>query len=213
MTQVIAQVRFTSPTGVNVNSFNFESTAFATYALHAASVANALISFYCTDGGGNTTSIGAYMASWISRGAEIRCYNRADAKPRVPLIFPMTLPNAHTPDTLNKVPMDTAFCLSFHAAPPVTRRRRGRIYLTGIQNEWMREGSLGSPVQLVTGVGTPCARILTQAATLMGTNTGWGIWSSVNESIAPIVGGSLDVEPDTQRRRGAKGAAKQNWGS
>jgi len=196
-----------------VNTFNFSSTAFATYALHSASCANALVTFYATDGGSGASSIGAYMAAWVSRGAEIRTYNRADAKPRVPLIYPLTLPAAHTPSTINVVPMDVCMCLSYHAAPPVTRRRRGRIYLGGIQSEWISAGALGAAPAFQTGVGSIGEKIKNYAVTLMGTNVGWVVYSTVNGSGAPIVGGYIDQEPDTQRRRGNTAPARITWGT
>jgi len=211
MTDVIAQVRFSTPGGAAINTFNFHATSYATYALHAADAAAALVTFYTTDGGGGTTSIGAYMAAWVSRGGEIRCYNRDDPKPRVPLITPITLPNAHA-GTINHVPMDTALCLSYHAAPPVTRRRRGRIYIFGIQNEWMNSGALGTPPSFQTGVGTPALRVSTQAASLMSHAAGWSIWSTPNGSSARITGGYIDSEPDTQRRRGSDTSSRITWG-
>jgi hypothetical protein len=195
-----------------VNTFNFDSTAFATYALHAAACASALVTFYNNDGAAGSNSPGGYMAGWVNRTGEIRCYNRADPKPRVPIISSITLPAPHSVAN-NVIPMDTALCLSYHAAPPVTRRRRGRIYFTGIQGEWVTTASTGQLVQFNLGALQPADRIKTNALALMGSNVGWGIWSSVNGTMAPIVGGYIDGEPDTQRRRGNPTPAKLAWGT
>jgi hypothetical protein len=208
VTDVILQVRFSTPSGVNVNTFNFSSGAYVTYALHAADCIAQVQQFY-ENGAGN--SIGGHTASYIGRGYELRAYNRADPKPRVPLVGFGALPNPSFPLTAQHVPMDTAMCLSYHAAPPITRRRRGRIYLGGVVDEWMIEGGAGSPPRFGTGTGSVAERVAIAANTLMTHQVGWSIWSSAGATSSRIVGGYIDTEPDTQRRRGVSTSSRLLW--
>lgn len=212
MTQISAQVRFSTPSGAAINTFHFSNAAADFTATSDAAVA-ALTLFYNAPAGAGA-SIGANMASWVERNFEIRTYNLADLKPRVPKIYAVTLPAAANPVTSNKVPMDTAVCLSYHCAPPITRRRRGRIYLCGLTSEWLSNGAVGgTPVTISAFIIT---KITAAALALATGGANWCLDSRATgvDILTQIVGGYVDTEPDTQRRRGMKvPTGKTLWGS
>jgi hypothetical protein len=213
MTDVILQVRFDTPSGVMVNTFNFHATSYLTYALHAADCIDEVKKFYEDDGGSGTSSIGAAMANYVARGYTLRAYNRADPTPRVPLLAFSALHATVSPTTLQHIPMDVAMCLSYHAAPPVTRRRRGRIYLGGVMDDWLIEGGPGTPPRFNTTAATVATRVVTAATALAAHEVGWSIWSEAAGGASKIVGGFIDTEPDTQRRRGVTTPSKLGWGA
>lgn len=211
MTDVLAQMRFTTPGGAMVNTFAFHATTYADYAAHSTAVAAALTTFYTA--GSTTDSLGCLMASWVSRSCELRTYDFNQGKPRVPTIYSITLPNAHTPVTLNKLPADVAMCLSWHGAPPITRSKRGRIFLGGAQTEWVVEGSAGALPTWLMISGGPAFRALTSMTTLAASPVGWCVRSQKYGGTVPVVGGYVDSEPDTQRRRGSPTSTRITWGS
>lgn len=204
MAIVIAQARFTTPTGVMVNTFNFNN-GVSDYPTHAADCAAAITSFYTGPPG---SSFGAFMANWVTRQFEIRCYNRNDPKPREPIITGANLPTCVSlpANTHNFVPLDTAICLSYNAAAPVTRRKRGRIYIGGLTSDWINAGDVARAPAFTFAANTPCAYLVAAANTLRQSPVGWVIHSTAAGADYPIVGGHIDDEPDTQRRRGNQGA-------
>ncbi len=211
MVDLWAQVRFSTPSGAMVNTFSFRSASTPLYQDLSAQVAAALTLFY--NGGVVPNSLGAYMASWVARAFEIRTYNPADGKPRVPTIYSATLPAAHGGATHEHIPADVCMCLSFHGAPPITRSKRGRIYLGGVQNEWIQSGStagLPSFITVATSAADSAIKAMTQLA---AASVGWSIYSRVHNTYAPVVGGYVDSEPDTQRRRGSTTASRISWGT
>lgn len=212
MAIVIAQARFTTPTGVMVNTFNFNN-AVADYATHAADCAAAIVSFYTGPPG---STFGAFMANWVKRQWEIRLYNRNDPKPREPTIVGANLPTpvSMPANTHNFIPMDSAICLSYNAAAPVTRRKRGRIYIGGLTSDWISYGDVDKSVTVTFAANTPPAYLVAAANVLRQSPVGWVIHSTAAGADYPIVGGHIDDEPDTQRRRGNQGApARSKFGT
>lgn len=209
MTFVSSQVRFTTPSGANVNTFHFSTNTVPTYTQLSDQVATALTNFY---NGGGSSSIGANMAGWVSRSVEIRNYDPNTQPPRVPTIYSFTLPAAKWGATDWSVPADVAMCLSYHASPPITRRKRGRIYITGPSAAWLAPGTVSSlPAWNMTGTGPAFAANLAATA-LAAAAVGWSVYSRAAGAYFPVVGGYVDSEPDTQRRRGATTSTRNTWG-
>jgi hypothetical protein len=209
MASVSAQVRFSTPSGAMVNTFHFFDTATLTYPTHADNVNTALTNFY---NGGGAASIGALMAGWVSRSVEVRTYNPLDSPPRVPRIYTFTLPATATGASNWSTPADVALCMSFHAAPPITRRKRGRVYIGGAQASWFVAGSTTTLPTLATGAATITFACNLAATTLAAAAVGWSVYSRVSNAYFPVVGGHVDSEPDTQRRRGNTTTTRTTWG-
>lgn len=215
---VLAQVRFTIPSGEMVNTFAFSDTNnVVTYEEHRALAVAALLDFYEQPHAGRA-SIGSWMATWVERPYEIRTYNYADPPTRVPVIDQGLLP-AYGAGGAATVPMDVAMCLSYHTVPPVSRRRRGRIYLGGVTDQAINPGSPGVPPQFKNNVGPADNSMMNsviQAAIALSTGVPvWCIWSRAASAFYSIEGGYVDREPDTQRRRGSDSldVGRVNWGT
>jgi hypothetical protein len=206
MAFVWSQVRFTTPTGVMVNTFAFNTTNYVTYPSHSDAVAAALTTFY------NSSGIGANMATWVARAYEIRNYNPLDGKPRVPTIYGVTLPANTAGTTVNVIPGDVSQCLSFHGAPPITRRKRGRIFLGGVTSNWMATPDASSYPRFITTLNGQTQAAINAMTTLAASTVGWCIYSRAGGTYAPVVGGYVDSEPDTQRRRGNTASSRVTWG-
>lgn len=205
-----SQVRFTTPTGAMVNTFAFNTSNFSTYPALSDGVAAALTSFFNVP---SNIGIGCNMASWVQRAFEIRNYNPLDEKPRVPTIYGVTLPAVTSATTDNTIPGDVAMCLSFHGAPPVTRRKRGRVYLGGVTAKWMATPSSTAYPSFITTLNGPTQAAIAAATALQASTVGWCVYSRVGGTYAPVVGGYVDSEPDTQRRRGNKAPSRVTWGT
>jgi len=146
----------------------------------------------------------------IPQGGHIyKIYDRADPKPRVPALQG-TWTFSSVPSG-GPLPPEVAKCLSFQAVPVSgtnQARRRGRVYLGPIKS-----AQLGT-----TGRILPATRTLiaTSADTLLtaskaATTWYWGVWSTINQSIAEVDNGWVDDEWDIQRSRGWKPTARSTF--
>lgn len=189
-----------------VNTFHFSNLSpYASLLTDAFSVLEDLYN------NANTThSLAAWLSPTISRDAEFRFYDLSDDEPRVPTIEPWTLPTAADTDG---DPEECAAVLSFHGDPPVTARRRGRIYLGPLA-----QGAIASAdndtysalhPQLTADMVLAASSAL---AVSQGNGAGWSIRSGVPvENFVPIVGGWVDNAIDIQRRRGAEATVRSTW--
>lgn len=155
----------------------------------------------------STEQLSKYMSRFLSRSAEVRFYNMADAKPRVPVIVPWTM-NASLADT-EDLPEEVACCVSFKGSAPMTARRRGRIYL-GPLNAFAIRGDTG----LDGGVSPSRPKLSfmnTAAGAFNDFRTGCELAGGMSWEIASqtpslnyvkVMSGHVDDAWDTQRRRG-----------
>lgn len=189
-----------------VNTFHFSN--LSPYAALLTDAFNVLEDLYFN---ANTT---APLAEWLSptllRDAEFRFYDLSDDEPRVPTIVPFTLPTAIDTDG---DPEECAACLSFHGEPPVTARRRGRIYLGPLAQGAISSSDIDTyshvSALLVTDMTLAASSAL---ATSQGNGAGWSIRSTVpTENFVPVVGGWVDNAIDIQRRRGAEATVRTSW--
>jgi len=210
MTSVFAQVRFNTPSGAMVNTFNFSTGAVTSYVTLADSVAAALQNFYTQPAAG--LNLAKYMAPWVSRNVEIRTYDPTTAKPRVPTIYGFTMVASAASGAASTIPMDVALCLSYHAAPPVTRHRRGRVYIGGCTTDWMVTGTVSAPPVFNIAATSPADVVKNSAVALIASATGWSIYSRAANTFSSIIGGYIDNEPDTQRRRGSTTSSRLAFG-
>lgn len=188
------------PRDVVVNTFAFETGAKSTVA--AAAVVDALDDFWQTTYSG--ANLGVMLSTTISRVAAPRVsfYAMDDPEPRVPWYEDelSLLPEAVGGENM---PQEVSICLSFHAvqesgAPQA--RRRGRVYL-GPWKDIVLEGSgavPGRPTEQVMDTIVAAAVALESAVRLTAP---WGVWSRRDSVGRFVVGGWVDDEFDTQRRR------------
>ena len=197
MAQVRAQVVLQGGSGLPedqfVNVFHFVTAG--SYATDAPSVAAALVTRY--------QAIQSYLSEYVLPAAEVKTYDLTTSEPRVPLVTPFTLT---IQTSLMSLPSEVAVCLSFHGGPPVTPRRRGRVYL-GPWNVSVLEAATSSSTP------KPHEGFVTQlslfGAGLLDADLGWSIWSPTTATFVTVFAGWVDNEFDTMRSRGGEATARQ----
>lgn len=139
----------------------------------------------------------------------IKCYNRADVKPRAPVLTRLwSFVGAPTGTPL---PSEVCLCCSFQAAPlsgTPQSRRRGRVYIGPLKDANL--GSDGRPAAGLTG-GLASAAAGLLAASDVATTWLWVVHSSFVAIDVPVTNGWVDNEYDTQRRRGRTATARTTF--
>jgi hypothetical protein len=185
------------PEDVYVNTFHF--VRLDTLSEAADVVGPQLNTLYQT--------LGAVIPTYVQRAGEVRFYDLADPEPRVPEIRPITLP---APSGSATLPFEVALVVSFHGTPPVTARRRGRVYIGPLTGSALTTG--GSTTEPTVATAT----IVSFAAAFqafLDTGNGWSIRSIVpTENFVSVDRGWIDNEFDTQRRRGHDATERTLWG-
>lgn len=189
-----------------VNTFHFSN--LSTYSSLLSDAFSVLEDLYFNP---NTTApLNEWLSPTLLRDAEFRFYDLSDPEPRVPTIEPFTLGTAQDTDG---DPEECAAVLSFHGEPPVTARRRGRIYLGPLAQGAIASADIDTysalHPQLVTDMLLAASHALGVSE---GNGAGWSIRSTVpTENFVPIVGGWVDNAIDIQRRRGAEATVRSTW--
>lgn len=198
-----------------VNVFHFSDFSLTdAYAALADGIRDRVGNFYTSTIGAG--SIGELMSPFAQRNFTVVSYNMLiPPGERVPTSEIKTLPPALTGGGL---PEEVAVCCTLEGAPPITSRRRGRIYIGPLLNN--------------TAVITPATafiaarpnissnnlgnRIQIHAASLATTTVAmrWCIRSTTpTENYVPINSGYVDDAFDTQRRRGPDPSTRAVWTS
>jgi len=145
--------------------------------------------------------------------AWINFYDMSEPEPRVPTRIDMVTPNVTYSTSV--IPTEVACVLSFHgpeSSGTNPRRRRGRIYLPGIDETLLTQSPAASYPTFATAWVT---RILAAAAVLMNDSTGadtpWSVYSPTDAAYVTITGGWVDNSPDTQRRRSVKASVRTTF--
>jgi len=114
---------------------------------------------------------------------------------------------------------ETCVVLSLRATPPVTARRRGRLYIgpIALASGTTVDSSTTVPLRVATALRTDLGiAALFVRDGILGLTGGsfWTIKGLQNAQVGvEIVGGWIDDAFDTQRRRGPKTTARTQWGS
>lgn len=139
-------------------------------------------------------------------------YDLAQPQPRVPLILPIV---PATDLGVSVVPTEVSAVLSFQGdrlAGVPQARRRGRVYLGALTNQWLVNSATNAyPVinGLVTAaMATSSSQMITD---LGGTGMRWSVWSTTDASSALVTNGWADNSPDTQRRRSVDSTSRTLW--
>lgn len=154
-------------------------------------------------------------ANWMkpNLGWWINFYDMTEPEPRVP--FRVDVNGANYSGSTSVIPAEVATCLSFQGAPVSGQsqaRRRGRLYLPGMNAAMLEQESAGLYPTLNDDWIT---RVVTRAGIFAGDvadNTiAWSVYSTVAGTLAHVTNGWVDEAPDTQRRRGQDSQARVTW--
>lgn len=199
------------PRDVSVNTFHFESVAFTPEMIEDLS--DAVIAFYNTTVAGGH-AVCEYISNRLSRtnNSRIEVYNMADVEPRVP-VFTKTWTLGAAANTVS-LPAEVAVCASYHgsAVSGVPQaRRRGRIFIGPLTNGAMSGGAneVARPNSALITTLVNASHDLCAEAVDLGAH--WAVYSRVLGTTTPIVGGWVDNDFDTQRRRSAEATDRTLW--
>lgn len=147
--------------------------------------------------------VNIYQARWLSatlREIRVRAYNMDEPEPRAPV--------GDVAENVGSYPVSTgpreiALCLSFRGDPPLTARRRGRIFLP----IYVSSFTAGTPRPNQT-IQTAALAIADDLAALGGINVDWVINSTGGTERVAVKHAWVDDEWDVQRRRGFRATAR-----
>lgn len=187
-----------------VNTFHFASDVNQPYAENAVLCRESVLGFF-QDAHGGEAAIGTYLSPYVSRTFSITSYNLLDAPgERIPTTDTATLPATAAVG----LPEEVAICLTLRGAPPVTPRRRGRLYIGPLvdNNGVIVSANTTTPARPKMTSSASITAALGAAFTYVKTRPGvtpWCIRSiTPTENFVPIVDCYIDNAFDTQRRRG-----------
>lgn len=114
------------------------------------------------------------------------------------------------------MPEECAVCLTLVGVPPITPRRRGRLFFGPLvsDSDVIVYGNDDTPTRVNISTSQSVGVTLSQAAETLRTTTDqtWCIRSvTPSENFVPIAGGWIDNAFDTQRRRGPDPSARLVW--
>ena len=213
MVDVQVTVRLPSITGLrrdeSVNTFAFSGVDDGT---DSTAVLNMIRDFYVTSTPAALGSLSTYLGSSISRSAPAMIdFSPIVGNTTLPVIASDTMflgGGSTTP-----LPLEVATVLSFGTLIGTglpLRRQRGRIYLgplgTNTLNSEGDQPVVASGLVLVMREAAARLRDASQAA-----GTPWSVWSRADAVLWPIVGGFVDNEFDTQRRRQLPATLRETW--
>nr|CRY97718.1 hypothetical protein [uncultured prokaryote] len=198
---VLVQARFNRelasvPADVVINTFVFDKAGLVTGNGYAE-IVERLDTFYYGLTGAQAASVGSYLHNALSG---LTYYLRdTDAAKGTPGEEIESDDFTRTSAISSSLPPDVALCVSYRAAPPVTARRRGRIYLGPL-----RGGStlVDSDGKLLDAAHDNIVAAAEGLSTSSGSNpVRWVVASRAGNTAADIVSGYVDSSFDTQRRR------------
>lgn len=190
-----------------INVFHFSQSG--AYEDNVPACFDAVSDFYI--GARSTRPVAQWLSPWVQRDAELRQYDLAEAKPRVPTI--QTLDLGAVPSA-EGAPEEVALCITMHGAvpPALTARRRGRLYIGPLNNFGVVGGSTSAPSRPQATLITDLTEAAIQLAGLPATTFRWCIRSTVPaENFVPVASGYVDNAFDTQRRRGPEASTRTPW--
>lgn len=185
-----------------VNVWHFSVTSDPPASADLLSINTAMSAFY-------TAIAGRTSSHTLATTAVAKFYNLADPKPRFPIV---QYNNVYTgPSDVTALPPEISTCISFAASPvsgvPMARRR-GRVFLPPFKyTDYDTDGYITSAAVIATKAAI--TGLLT--ASTAAANWEWCIYSTVNDTLAPVIGGWIDNAPDIQRRRGRTSTLRAVW--
>ena len=210
--QVRFQGRSNIPEDVFVNTFHFDFGLNSLNQAKADTMTNALNAFYDVIPPGGVASIANRLSTFVNVPVSVRWYNLDDEKPRIPVTTAFTLETRQIAGT--NLPEEVAVVASFSGGPPITPRRRGRIYIGPLQGTAVNSSSPDTRVRVVDAfmadISKCCMALVADSA---AQGCPWVVWSPTGNVATEIERGHIDNAPDTQRRRGPVALARVIWPS
>lgn len=196
-----------------VNTFHFAEFGTTQSGEYEQDCADAVGAFYVDVVSGET--MGSFLSPYVKRVFVTKSYNLSIPEgTRVPTITGWTLPAGAT----EGMPEEVAICCTLEGAPPVTPRRRGRIYIGPLTNYTFTRESATTTLPCRPNFSTSSSvgqQLINRCAILASKHAlGWSIRSvTPTENFVKIVGGYVDNAFDTQRRRGPDPTARTTFDS
>ena len=213
MAIIRANAVFQGPSGLPedqfINTFHFDSSG-TPYEDDAPLAAAALIEFYTAITTPTAAAVDWFLSNTLLPQAEIVTYNLDDPEPRIPTSFPFTI-DPEPKSTDRNYPEEVAVCLSFRGAPPITARRRGRVYIGPLSTRAAETG-LTTPSRPSPSFRNVLAESAVRLLASGGTGPAWVIRSlTPTPNTVLVQGGWVDNAWDTQRRRGLDATTRTIW--
>mgnify|MGYP000935256778 CR=1 FL=1 len=144
---------------------------------------------------------------------QVKFYRLTDPSPRVPVATHPISPGAGS-SSADRLPVEVSCCLSIRAnyeSGSHPARRRGRVFLGPLTQNASTHGADGYPRPSPTFrevLADAADGLLT--ATLAG-DWSWSVWSRADDELFSVVGGWIEDEWDTQRRRSPSPSTRTIW--
>lgn len=194
-----------------INTFHFHEPSPDVYDVYAAECADAVGDFYMASH--SSAHVGQFLSAYVNRDWQMQTYDLTVPEgEREPTIFTRTLA-ASSGDSL---PEETAVCLTLHGEPPITPRRRGRLYIGPLRSssQILTQPTGVDPCRVTLSSAQAIGLVLGQAAADLMENVDvtWCVRSiTPTENFVPITGGWVDNAFDVIRKRGPDPTGRRNW--
>jgi hypothetical protein len=194
-----------------INTFHFSDPGPVATETDLALTSGLVAAFFGTEYG--SVTVGGLMSRFIVSEWHTQAYDLALPEgEREPTINGFTMPTRSG----DNLPEEVAVCLTVRGLPPVTPRRRGRIYIGPLLNQ-PQVGTFtetSTPTRVNLNASQCIGQVLSAAAAELASNGTytWCIRSvTPEENFVPIVGGWIDDAFDIQRRRGPDPSTRRIW--
>lgn len=203
MAIVRVQVAIERSTGLSedvvTNTFHYETPSVASSVLEDLSALTA--HFYTDVPTGNGAALQAHLSPELVGPLTIRCYDLADATPRVPLrVEEFTL----SAGELQPLPDEVAVVCSFQGGSVSgvpQARRRGRLFIGPLNIDALNVASgRAVPDPDIISILKSSMKDLQDGAAALGIS--WGVYSPTDNELVPATNGWVDNDFDTIRKRG-----------
>lgn len=197
------------PRDVITNTMHFLTGGSISNADAATEIASRLQAFY-DEVYSEANTADTYVA-WAN--AQVNVYDLSDLEPRVPIVVPFIISPTNQADGV--MPSEVAIVASFHAAPPITARRRNRIYLGGWSTLAGSSGTTTNPPRPNNATRAAIVSAMEGLHAANDVDVTWsgrsGIGGGPEGVFWDIDGGWVDNAWDTQRRRGHEATSRDVW--
>lgn len=172
--------------------------------------------FWEFDDGGTLSPIGQRLAGYVNRNVTFRVVGVNPAtglEIGFPIEIPITLPPGPS-GSIGHFPPEVAVCLSYHANYDFgvnKARRRGRLYLGPVDTSFA--GGFTSDTVVPFIVDSFRQQLCDAARDVVAApgDAVWSVYSRTSGAAYTVVGGWVDEEFDTQRRRGIASTIRTSW--